>query len=114
MNNIDDFAKEIASDIPKEDGTYAFDIGLIMIIASIVINVVKLLIKCNIFGRKIEDRVKNPGTIDKILLGRAIKKELPEEYLHLKESIKESILIKVQSLPKDKIYAIIKEAENAR
>jgi len=114
MNNIDDFAKEIASDIPKEDGTYAFDVGLIMIIASIVINVVKLLIKCNIFGRKIEDRVKNPGTIDKILLGRAIKKELPEEYLHLKENIKESILTKVQSLSKDKVYAIIKEAENAR
>ena len=114
MNNIEEFAKEIATDLPKEDGNYGFDMALIIVIGSIVINVLQLLTKCNVFGRSAEDRVKNPGPIDKILLNRAIKRELPKEYMHLKDGIRENILTRIQSLSGSKINQMIEEAENAR
>jgi len=114
MSDIQDFAKDIAADLPNQEGKYSFDLGLIVIIGSIVINVLQLLMKCNIFGRSLEDRVKNPGPIDKILLGRAIKKELTQEYIHLREDIKQAVLTKIQSLPADKINSMAKEAKNAR
>lgn len=114
MSNIQDFAKDIAADLPSEDGKYSFDLALIIIIGSIIINVLQLLMKCNVFGRSLESRVKNPGPIDKIILGRAIKKELPQEYSHLKDSIKETVLTKIQSLPTEKINSMAMEAKNAR
>lgn len=114
MSEIEEFSKEIAGDIRTEGGKYAFDLGLIIIIGSIIINVIQLLMKCNVFGRKMEDRVKNPGPIDKILLSKSIKKELPQEYSHLREDIKEVILNKIQSLPTEKITAMVKEAKDAR
>jgi hypothetical protein len=115
MSEIQEFAKEIATDISKpDDKNYSFDMALIIIIGSIIINVLQLLMKCNVFGRKLDDRVKNPGPIDTILLNRSIKKELPTEYAHLREQVKQSILTKVQSLPSDKIYGMAKEAENAK
>lgn len=113
MSDIQDFAKDIAADLPSEDGRYGFDLALIIIIGSIIINVLQLLMKCNVFGRKLEDRVKNPGPIDQILLSRAIKKELPQEYAHLRDNIKQAVLTKIQSLPTEKINNMAKEAKNA-
>lgn len=115
MNDIKDFAKEVVSEIPKsEDKNYSFDLGLIVIIGSIIVNVFQLLMKCNVFGRSLDDRVKNPGPIDKILLSRAIKRELTPEYAHLREDVKQIILTKVQKMPSEKIMSMAKEAKNAR
>lgn len=115
MSNINDFAKEIALEIPpSDDKNYSFDLGLIIIIGTIIINVFQLLVKCNVFGRSLADRVKNPGTIDRILLSRAIKKELPQEYAHLKDQVKDIILTKVKSMPAEKINTMAKEAQDAR
>jgi len=113
MSDIEEFAQNVAADLPNEDGKYAFDLGLIIIIGSIIVNVLQLLMKCNVFGRKLEDRAKNPGPIDQILLSRAIKKELPQEYAHLRDDIKQVILTKIQSLPTEKINNMAKEAKNA-
>ena len=113
MNEISEFAQEVALDIKDENKSYSFDIGLILIIGSIVVNIIKLLIRCNLFGRKLEDRVKNPGPIEKILLRRAVKQELPQEYAHLKEQIQEQILNQVKNLSSEKINLMAQEVKNA-
>ena len=112
--NIEEFSKNIATNINDEDKNYSFDLGLIIIIGSIIINIIKLLIKCNVFGQKMEDRIKNPGPIDQILLRRAIKGNLPKEYSHLRDQIKDQILVNVRNLSNDQIKNMVMEAENAR
>ena len=111
MKEISKFAESIAGNIKDDNKDYTFDIGLIVIIASIVINIIKLLVKCNIFGRSLEDRVKNPGPIDAILLRRAIKNKLTPEYMHLKNKIQEEILLQVKSLSPEKIKLMIEETK---
>jgi hypothetical protein len=111
---IEDFSRNIASNIQDDNKNYSFDSALIITIGYIVINIIELLIKCNVFGRKLEDRIKNPGTIDQILLRRAIKNHLPKEYSHLRDQIKDQILIDVKNLSNDQIKNIVMEASNAR
>lgn len=113
MIEITNFSEKITSDLKDENQDYSFDFGLIVIIGSILINVLQLLMKCNVLGRKLEDRIKNPGPIDRILLKRAIKSKLTPEYIHLKDKIQERILEEVQNLPKDKISLMAEEAKNA-
>jgi hypothetical protein len=112
--NIEDFSRNIASNIQDDDKNYSFDSALIITIGYIVINIIELLIKCNVFGRKLEDRIKNPGQIDQILLRRAIKNHLPKEYSHLRDQIKDQILADVKTLSNDQIKNIVTEASNAR
>jgi hypothetical protein len=111
---IEDFSRNIVSNIQDDNKNYSFDSALIITIGYIVINIIELLIKCNVFGRKLEDRIKNPGTIDQILLRRAIKNHLPKEYSHLRDQIKDQILINVKTLSNDQIKNIVMEASNAR
>jgi len=111
---IEDFSRNIASNIQDDNKNYSFDSALIITIGYIVINIIELLIKCNVFGRKLEDRIKNPGTIDQILLRRAIKNHLPKEYSHLRDQIKDQILMDVKNLSNDQIKNIVMEASNAR
>lgn len=112
--NIEDFSRNIASNIQDDDKNYSFDSALIITIGYIVINIIELLIKCNVFGRKLEDRIKNPGQIDQILLRRAIKNHLPKEYSHLRDQIRDHILADVKTLSNDQIKNIVTEASNAR
>lgn len=109
---IDQFSASIASKLG--DDQYQFDLGLIVIIGSIIIGVLQLLMKCNVFGRNIEDRIRNPGPLDKILLRKAVKNKLPEQYGSLKTNIQEQILAQVKDLSSESIQAMIKEAKNAR
>ena len=111
MKEVSKFAESIAGSIKDDSKDYAFDMGLIVIIGSIVINIIQLLVKCNIFGRSLEDRVKNPGPIDTILLRRAIKNKLTPEYIHLKNKIQEEILLQVKSLSSEKIKLMIEESK---
>lgn len=113
MKEISDFTHKITSSLKDEEKDYSFDPTLIVIIGSILINVLQLLVKCNIFGRKLEDRIKNPGPIDRILLRKAIKNKLTSEYVHLKDKIQEKILEEVQNLSKEKINLMAEEAKNA-
>jgi hypothetical protein len=92
MSATEDLAKEIASNIEDGENNYSFDFGLIIIIGSIIIGVLQLLMKCNVFGRSLEDRVKNPGPLDKILLRKAVKDKLPKEYAHLRPQVQDLIL----------------------
>ena len=108
---IDQFSVQIASKL--NDEKYQFDLGLIVIIGSIIIGVLQLLMKCNVFGRNIEDRIKNPGPLDKILLRKVVKNKLPEEYAGLKTEVQEQILAQVKNLSSESINAMIKEAKNA-
>lgn len=116
MKEISEFSKQVTTDLVDNDSNknYSFDLGLIVIIGSIVISILQLLMKCNIFGRKLDERIKNPGPIDRILLRRAIKNKLTPEYSHLKDQIQERILQEVQNLSKDKINLMAEEAKNAR
>lgn len=114
MKTISEFSKQITSDLADENKDYSFDVTLIIIIGSIVINILKLLMKCNIFGRKLDERIKNPGSIDRILLRRAIKNKLPIEYIHLKDQIQDRVLAEVQKLSKEQINLMAEEAKNAR
>ena len=111
---IEDFSKNIASNIQDDDKNYSFDLGLIITIGYIIVNIIQLLIKCNVFGGKLENRIKNPGPIDQILLRRAIKNHLPKEYSHLRDQIKDQILVDVKTLSNEQIKNIIMEAQNAR
>ena len=112
MKEIEDFSRTVASNIEDNDGKkYGFDPTLIIIIGSILINVLSLLVKCHVFG-SLENRVKNPGPIDSILLNRAIKKGLPPEYAHLKDKVKESIIKSSQSLSSAQISTMLGEAKN--
>ena len=110
---IQDFSKNIAANIQDGNKNYSFDIGLIVTIGYIIVNIVQLLIKCNVFGRKLEDRIKNPGPIDQILLRKAIKNHLPQEYSHLKDQIKDQILSDVKNLSDEQIKSMVMEAKNA-
>ena len=112
--NIEDFSKNIASNLQDDDKNYSFDVGLIVTIGYIIISVIQLLMKCTVFGGKLEDRIKNPGPIDQILLRRAIKNNLSKEYYHLRDQIKDQILLDVKNLSNDQIKSMVTEAENAR
>jgi hypothetical protein len=114
MKAIEEFSKQITANLADENKDYSFDPSLIILIGSIIISVLQLLMKCNIFGRKLDERIKNPGPIDRILLRKAIKNKLTPEYVHLKDQIQDKILKEVQNLSKDKINLIAEEAKNAR
>ena len=111
QKEINQFSAHIVTNL--NDNKYHFDLGLIVIIGSIVIGILQLLMKCNVFGRKMEDRIRNPGPLDKILLRKAVKNKLPEEYTELKTEIQEQILAQVKNLSSESINAMIKEAKNA-
>ena len=111
--SIDELAKEIASNIEDGENNYSFDFGLIVIIGSIIIGVLQLLMKCNVFGRSLEDRVKNPGALDKILLRKAVKDKLPPEYAHLRPQLQELILAESKKISSESFQSIIQEAKNA-
>ena len=114
MSEIDKISKNIASKINDNNKNYSFDLGLIITIGSIIIGIIQLLIKCNVFGKNLEDRIKNPGLLDKILLRKAIKNKLPKEYSHLRSQVQDLILEQTKELSSEKFQSIIKEAENAR
>lgn len=114
MSETDNLAKEIASNIKDSEKNYSFDLGLIVIIGSIIINIIQLLMKCNMFGRSLEDRIKNPGTLDKILLRKAIKDKLPKEYAHLRPQMQELILAESKKISSEKFQSIVQEARNAK
>ena len=114
MSEIDNLAKEIASNIEDGKKNYSFDFGLIVIIGSIIISVIQLLMKCNVFGRSLEDRIKNPGALDKILLRKAIKDKLPKEYNHLRPQMQDLILAESKKISSEKFQSIIQEAKNAK
>jgi hypothetical protein len=111
---IEDFSKNITANLQDNNKNYSFDIGLIVTIGYIIISIIQLLMKCNVFGRKLEDRIKNPGPIDQILLRRAIKNNLPKKYYHLRDQIKDQILLNVKTLSNDEIKTMVMEAKNAR
>ena len=112
--SVNELAKEIASNIEDGDNNYSFDFGLIVIIGSIIIGVLQLLMKCNVFGRSLEDRVKNPGVLDKILLRKAIKDKLPQEYSHLRPQVQELLLAESKKISSKSFQSIIQEAKNAK
>jgi len=112
--SVNELAKEIASNIEDGDNNYSFDFGLIVIIGSIIIGVLQLLMKCNVFGRSLEDRVKNPGVLDKILLRKAIKDKLPQEYSHLRPQVQELLLAESKKISSESFQSIIQEAKNAK
>lgn len=114
MTETDNLAKEIASHITDGEKNYSFDFGLIVIIGSIIISIIQLLMKCNVFGRSLEDRVKNPGVLDKILLRKAIKDKLPKEYAHLRPQMQDLILAESKKISSEKFQSIVKEARDAR
>lgn len=114
MKATEELAREIASNINDGEKNYSFDLGLIVIIGSIIIGVLQLLMRCNVFGRNLEDRVKNPGPLDKILLRKAVKSKLPKEYAHLRPQIQDLILAESQKMSSEKFQSIIQEARNAR
>jgi hypothetical protein len=114
MNETEELAKQIASNINDGEKNYSFDFGLIVIIGSIIISVMQLLMKCNMFGRSLEDRIKNPGTLDKILLRKAIKDKLPKEYSHLRPQMQDLILAESKKISSEKFQSIAQEARDAR
>jgi hypothetical protein len=111
--SVNELAKEIASNIEDGENNYSFDFGLIVIIGSIIIGVLQLLMKCNVFGRSLEDRVKNPGALDKILLRKAVKNKLPKEYAHLRPQIQDLLLAESKKLSSENFQSIVQEAKNA-
>jgi hypothetical protein len=113
MSATEDLAKEIASNIEDGENNYSFDFGLIIIIGSIIIGVLQLLMKCNVFGRSLEDRVKNPGPLDKILLRKAVKDKLPKEYAHLRPQVQDLILAEAKKITSENFQSIVQEAKNA-
>ena len=112
--SVDELAKEIASNIEDGENNYSFDFGLIVIIGSIIIGVLQLLMKCNVLGRGLEDRIKNPGPIDKILLRKAVKDKLPQEYAHLRPQVQDLILAESKKISSENFQSIIQEAKNAK
>lgn len=111
--SVNELAKEIASNIEDGEKNYSFDFGLIVIIGSIIIGVLQLLMKCNVFGRSLEDRVKNPGVLDKILLRKAVKDKLPKEYAHLRPQVQDLLLAESKKISSESFQSIIQEAKNA-
>ena len=93
---------------------YQFDFGLIVIIGSIIIGVIQLLMRCNIFGRSIECKLRNPNLIDKIMLKRVINDKLPKDKQHLATQIRSQLLSQCSSLSSESIQSILKEIPNER
>jgi len=113
MNEIDKFAQDVSKDVYDDSPNYGSIIITLMII-SIIVNTLRLMMSCNLFGRNIEDRIKNPGRLDKILLKKAIKNKIPPECAHLKDQIQEQILSKSKNLSSVQIQQMAEEAKNAK
>lgn len=114
MNQISEFSKSIASNIKDDKNeNYSFDLALIIVIGSIIINVLKLFMMCNIFGKDLESRIKNPNIVDRMLLKRAINQKLDKKYANLKPKIQDSIIEQAKTLTSEKINLMIEEAKNA-
>lgn len=115
MDNINNFATKIASNIKDDNNkSYSFDPMFIIVIGSILLNTLKLLMMCNIFGKNLEDRIKNPSLLDKMLLKRSINKNITPEYKHLKDSISKEILANANNLSYEEIFKMVEEAKNAK
>lgn len=113
MSDIDDFAANVASDI-KDDSENFSSIMITLMVISIIINAIRLMMACNLFGRNLEDRIKNPNRLDQILLRRSIKNNLPSEFIHLKDQIQKQILDKSKTLTSTQIQNMVLEVKNDR
>lgn len=115
MNEISEFSKSVACNVKDDKNeNYSFDVMFIIVIGSIIINVLKLLSMCNVFGRDLDSRIKNPNMMDRILLKKAIRQKLDKQYMHLVPVIQEQIVKQAQNLTSAQISLMMEEAKNAK
>jgi len=107
---IDNFAASIAGDVKDESNKFG-SLMITLMIVSIIVSTLRLLQSCNLFGKKMEDRIKNPGPIDRILLKKAIRDNLTKDQQHLRGQIFEEMLKKTPQLSSEQISKMISEVK---
>lgn len=109
---IESFASSVASEV-KDDSNKFGSLMITLMIVSIIVNILRLMQSCNIFGKKMKDRIKNPGPIDRLLLKKAIKDNLTKDQQHLRGQIFEEILKKTPELSENQINQMVKEMKES-
>ena len=113
MKEIEKFAQNISNNVQNESNQYG-SITITMMVISIIISTLRLMNECNLFGGRLENRIKNPGRWDRLLLRKAIKNKLPADQSHLRDKIYEQIVLQSQGLSSGQIQIMLKEAKNER
>lgn len=115
MNQISEFSKSIAFNIKDDKNeNYSFDVMFIIVIGSIIINMLKLLTMCNVFGKDLDSRIRNPNMLDRMLLKKAINEKLDKKYAHLRPVIQEQIIQQAKHLTSEQISLMLEEVKNAK
>jgi hypothetical protein len=110
MSVVDKFSAEVASDVKDESSRFGSVIITLMVI-SIVVNIIRLMMSCNLFGKPLEARIKNPGPLDRILLKKAVRDGLTKDQRVLQGQIYEGILSKSKKLTSEQLSAMVEEVK---
>lgn len=109
MNDeIKDFAASVASGVKDDSNKYG-SLMITLMIVSIVVSILRLMQSCNLFGKSMEDRIKSPGPIDRLLLKKAIRDNLSRDQRHLSGQIFEEILKNTPKLSSEQIHKMTQE-----
>lgn len=110
---IDKFAASVAEGVTDESKKFG-SLMITLMIISIIVSTLRLLQSCNLFGKKIEDRIKNPGPVDRFLLKKAIRNNLTKGQQHLRGQIFEEMLKKTPQLSSEQISKMIQETKETQ
>ena len=110
---IDNFAASIASEVKDESNKFG-SLMITLMIVSIIVSTLRLLQSCNLFGKTMEDRIKNPGPVDRLLLKKAIRDNLTRDQQHLRGQIFEEMLKKTPQLSSQQISKMIQETKETQ
>jgi hypothetical protein len=110
---IDNFAASVAEGVTDESNKFG-SLMITLMIVSIVVSILRLMQSCNLFGKTMEERIKNPGPVDRMLLKKAIRDNLTKDQLHLKGQIFEEVLKKTPQLSSAQIQKMVQEMKESK
>lgn len=110
---IDNFATSVANNIKDESNRFG-SLVITLMIVSIIVSILRLMQSCNFFGKSIEQRIKNPGPIDRALLKRTIRQKLNKDQLHLSGELYKQILSKTPDLSSQQINQMMEEVKEMK
>lgn len=113
MREIDNFAASVAEDVKDETNRFG-SLMIVLMVVSIIVSVLRLMQSCNFFGKSLEQRIKNPGPVDRLLLKKAIRDNLNKEQMHLRGPILEEILKKTPQLSGQQIDRMMQEIKESK
>lgn len=110
---IENFAASVAENVKDESNKFG-SLMITLMIISIVVSVLRLLQSCNLFGKTLEQRMKNPGPVDRLLLKKAVRDNLTKEQQYLQGQIFQELLKKTPHLTSAQIEKMAQETREIK